>query len=162
MQKVECFLLHLKEIYPSLRKPSSSTIDDWKTILDQLSVEDIVNTLKHWVNLNPKTPPTPKQFSASLVKKNTKKTNKRTFLPFNPETYLFNEDIKKQRNKHFFSTYRRAVNYILNVRLKEFYPKEEFKNFNYSARYERAVEKGLFADFADVLDYVSESRECYD
>lgn len=161
MQKTECFLLNLKELYPSLKKPSQKILSDWQTLLSPLSVDEIISNLKLWVKNNPSTPPTPSTFITKLP--HTPKTSHtKKNLPFSPETYLFEQDIKKNRNKHLYSTYCKAVRYIINYRLKEYYPKEEFKTFNYSARYERAVEKGLFADFDEILDFVHTQGENYD
>ena len=160
MQKTECFLLNLKELYPNLKKPSSALFREWQKLLSPLSTERIVSTLKLWVKENPTTPPSPKTFLSPPAQ--IKSPPRPQGLPFSPEAYLFEQDIKKNRNIHLYSTYCKAVRYILNYRLKQYYPKEEFKNFNFSDRYERAVERGLFADFAEVLELVHNSGENYD
>ena len=161
MQKTECFLLNLKELYPSLKKPSKKILSDWQNLLSPLSVDEIISNLHLWVKNNPNTPPTPSTFIPSHTPA-SKPSQTRQGLPFSPEAYLFEQDIKKNRNTHLYSTYCKAVRYILNYRLKQYYAKEEFKTFDYNDRYERAVERGLFADFDEVLDFVHQQGENYD
>lgn len=163
MHKVECFLLNIKELYPTFKYPSSSMLLRWKELLSPYSADEIIFAIKQWrKNYGTELSPSIDLFTSCLTKRTQKNLTKRTLLPFNPENHLMEQDIKANRCKYLYPTYRQAVRYILNVRLKEFFTKEEFKKLNYSQRYIEAVERGLFADFDKTLDFVSTKGGYYD
>ncbi len=163
MQKVECFLLNIKELYPNFNYPSQNLIQKWDQTLSPFSADEIIFAIKQWrKTYGTSQAPTIKLFTPYLVKKNSKTLSKRQSLPFSPENYLMEQDIKANRCKHLYPTYCKAVKYIINIRLKEYYNKTDFKKLNYSQRYSQAVEKGLFADFDKVLDFVSKNGGNYD
>lgn len=162
MQKTKCFISNLRELYPNMSAPNEYQSQEWQKILSPLNVEDIISTLKSWVKKSPKYPPTPQKFQNHLKFTSKPQTMTKQYLPFSPESYLMRQDIENNRCKHFYPTYCNAVRYLLNVKLKTFYKNDEFKNFNYSKRYQLAVERGLFADFDQTLDFVASSGEYYD
>ena len=163
MHKIECFLLNIKELYPNFQYPSYETIRKWKDILEPYTADEIISAIKQWRKNNSiQNAPDVELFKSYLVKKNEKNLTKCQFLPFNPESYLMEQDIKANRCKHLYPIYCRAVKYIINTRLKNFCSKNEFKHLNYSQRYTMAVEKGLFADFDKILDFVSTNGGNYD
>ena len=159
--KSDCFLLNVKEIYPDFLKPSVEEYKIWEKMLNPYSAEEIIMGLKKWRKVKgKKIAPNVEEFGRYLG--GGKKDFKiKGGLPFNPEGYLMEQDIKAGRCKHFYPTYCKAVRYIFNVRLKELYKEKGFKDFSYSQKYRLAVENGLFADFDDVLDFVKESGEYY-
>ena len=163
MRKTDCFLLNLKELYPNFPKQSSQTILKWDEILNPFSVDEIILAIKKYRRSNNlTTPPTPEVFKNYLSAKTTPKQLKKNYLPFSPENHLMEQDIKAGRCKYLYPIYCKAVRYILNVRLKKYYTKQEYNSLNFSSRYISAVEKGLFADFDKVLDFVNQSGEYYD
>ena len=161
-RKSECFLLNVKEIYPHFMYPSDDECNKWEKVLLDYSPEEIIMGLKKWRRVKGKNVvPLVDEFGKYLVFNKTREEFKRSELPFSPEVYLMEQDIKNGRCKHFYPTYCRAVRYVLNVKLKELYDSKEFKGFSYSKKYHLAVENGLFADFDEVLDLVKHSGEYY-
>ena len=161
-RKSECFLLNVKEIYPNFLYPAKDECEKWEKLLEPFEAEEIIIGLKKWRRAKGKfLVPLVEEFGKYLCFNKKNLELKEGGLPFSPEAYLMEQDIKAGRCKHFYPTYCRAVRYILNERLKELYKKEEFKNFSYSKKYRLAVENGLFADFDDVLDFVKQSGEYY-
>ncbi len=157
MQKINCFLLNIKYLYPNFKKPSSEEFSKWNALISPYSVEEIILAIKKWKKShNQTTYPTLQEFKKFLYHKPNPSPSNLSNLPFNPETYLMEQDIKSGRCKHLYPTYCKAVNYILNERLKEFYNYNDYKKFNYSTRYKLAVEHGLFADFENTLDFIKE------
>ena len=163
MQKTNCFFLNLEELYPTFQKQNQKYFHKWQELLTPFSVDDIIFAIKKYKRANKTTtPPTLEEFKKYLTHTKSIKQIKKTYLPFSPENYLMEQDLKAKRCKYLYPTYCKAVRYILNVRLKQHHTKEEYKALNFSARYISAVEKGLFADFDKVLDFVHKSGEYYD
>lgn len=162
MHKINCFLLNIKELYPNFPKQSDNLTKQWYNLLTPYSVDEIISAIKKWrKTYGTSKYPNTKNFENFLAHKIEKTPPPLKNLPFNPEGYLMEQDILANRCKHLYPTYCKAVRYILNVRLKEYYTDKDFKNLNYSNRYKSAVDKGLFADFEEVLDFVKERSENY-
>lgn len=157
MQKIDSFLLNIKYLYPNFKKPTPLEHTSWEELIAPYSVEEIILAIKKWKKSHTQNAyPTIQEFKNFLQYKQPPSSSSSYNLPFNPETYLMDQDIKSGRCKHLYPTYCKAVNYILNDRLKEFYPYNDFKKFNYSTRYKLAVDHGLFADFENTLDFIKE------
>jgi len=151
------FFWNLKEIYPNFMKPAAIDADIWAEMLEPYSKENIYKALKDYRRSEKGAfPPLPAQFKDFLYPySETKKPS----LPFSPPSYLMDEDVKAGRCRHFFPTYVSAVNYILDVKLKDVLGMEEYAKYpDYGARFKKSVELCLFADFDKVLDYVYEKR----
>ena len=149
------FFWNLKELYPNFNRPSAIDEDIWAEMLTPYTKENIYAALKAYRKSEKGAyPPLPAQFKEHLYPY-TKRVTVVDELPLSPSTYLMEEDIKAGRCKHFFPTYEEAVNYIFDVKLKEVLGMEEFAKLpSRGARYQKAVDLCLFADFDQVLDLV--------
>ena len=154
MTKKSDFLFwNLKKIYPSLCRPLKIDEEIWSGILEPYSELDIYAALKEY-RQSPVGAriPLPRQFEDFLKMYARREVD--NSLPPSPECYLIEEDKREGRCKHFFPTYKRGVEYVLNVKLKLEIGEEEFNKMTRGMRYQAAVDNGLFADFDEVLDYV--------
>ena len=148
------FFLILKEVYPTICKPSAIDEEIWEEILNSFEPEQIRAAIKSY-RASPKGafPPLPSQFGEFLYPYTKRKVYEE--LPLSPSTYIMEQDIKAGRCKYLFPTYEAAVNYLFDVRLKEVLGKDEFAKYpSRGARYYKAVELGLFADFDEILEIV--------
>ena len=162
MHKTQCFLNNLSAIYPNLPKANLETFANWQNLLLDYSPDDILKALRTWHKKHaPTYYPTPKEFSYYLTHLPKKTHPRRKDLPFNPETYLMEQDIKNQTCTHLYPDYANAVRYILSIELQKHIPKELIKTYSYSERYSKAVELGLFANFHQTLETVSKSGVRY-
>ena len=148
------FFLNLKQLYPNLCQPAKIDVEIWEEILEPFSQDEIYAALKSYRksssgNFAPM-PSVFKDYLSPYVKRECQEPS----LPLSPETYLMDEDIKAGRCKHLFPTYARAVQYVLNEKLKEAVGEETFATYTPGQRYRQAVDLGLFADFDEVLDLV--------
>jgi len=149
------FFLNLKQMYPSLLKPSEIDEEIWAEILAPFSLDNVRSALKAYrMSSKGGFPPIPAVFKDFLYPYT--KTKEIESLPLSPASYIMEQDIKEGRCKYLFPTYQEAVNYIFDVKLKEVLPASEFKQLkSRGARYRKAVELGLFADFENALELVA-------
>ena len=151
--KSDYFFLNLKQVYPRFARPTALETEIWEEMLEDYSFEDIRAGIKSYRKYDTAgTPPTPAKFREYLYQHEP--CEEKPCLPLSPEKHLMEEDIRAGRCRHFFPAYCRAVSHVLNVKLAELYPPEEFKSFSRGRRYRLAVDNGLFADFDRVLDIV--------
>lgn len=149
------FFWNLKELYPNFKRPSAIDEDIWAEMLKPYTKENIYAALKSYRKSAKGTyPPIPAQFEEFLYPY-TKRVVVVEELPLSPSTYLMDEDIKAGRCKYFFPIYEKAVNYVFDEKLKEVLGAEEFAKLpSRGARYRKAVDLCLFADFEQALDLV--------
>ena len=163
MQKTHCFIKNLLAIYPHYHQPTPNELKLWQQILSPYSPDEILKALRTWHKKNTSTYyPTPKEFAPLLVHIPTKTHPHRQDLPFNPETYLMEQDIKNNTCHYLYPDYVNAVRYLLNVELKKHIPLEQYKTFSFSKKYSQAVELGLFANFHQTLENIVKSGVHYD
>lgn len=155
------FFLTLKEIYPTISKPSVIDEEIWEDMLEPFEQAQIRAAIKSYRSTSKGAfPPLPAQFKEFLYPYTKRKVYDE--LPLSPATHIMEQDIKAGRCKHLFPTYEAAVNYLFDVRLKEVLGKEEFAKYpTRGSRYYKAVDLGLFADFDDILEIVYRERRGY-
>lgn len=149
------FFWIVKDIYPNFSKPSIVDADIWADMLENYSKTDIFKALKDYRQSEYGVfAPCPSQFKEFIyVYRKDKQVHEE---PFCLPSYLMEEDIKANRCKHNFTIYQWAVNYVLEVKLKEVLGEEEFKKYpTYGTRYKKAIEECLFADFDKTLEIVA-------
>ncbi|MCM1324240.1 MAG: hypothetical protein NC218_08755 [Acetobacter sp.] len=154
--KSDFFFLTIKQVYPNFRQPSDLETEIWEEVLEPYDEDSIRDGIKSYrKNVDTGFAPTPAKFREFLflpVKKRAE--NELPELPLSPESYLMDEDIKAGKCKYFFSTYVKAVAYVFDVKVKEISDPEEYKKYTRGMKYRIAVDKGLFADFDQILDKV--------
>ncbi len=153
-KKSDYFFLNIKQVYPTFTKPSALETEIWEEMLEPYDLADILAGIKSYRKTEEMNfAPNPARFKNYLFS-HRKRAEPKLSLPLSPETYLMEEDIKSGRCRHFFPTYCKGVEHVLEVKLKKLYPEEEFKAFSRGKKYRLAVENGLFADFDTILDMV--------
>ena len=152
--KSDFFFAHIKQIYPTFPKPSGLETEIWEEILEPYDEEFILKGIKSYrKSVDTPYAPSPAKFCEYLYQP-AKKDEREAELPMCPASYLMQEDQKAGRCVHFFPTYEKAVQYILNQKTKELLTPDEYKQTTYGERYRFAVDNGLFADFDTILDLV--------
>ncbi len=162
-KKSDYFFVNIKQIYPTFARPSALDTEVWSELLEPYSEEEIRQSIKAYrKNEDSKFAPTPARFKSYLFRDapSARKREVNDDLPLSPESYLMQNDIKAGRCKYFFMTYTRAVEYVLEEKLKSVVKPEEFKGYTRGMKYRQAVEYGLFADFDETLDYVYKKGSC--
>ena len=159
-KKSDYFFINVKQIYKNFKKPSDLDVEVWEELLEPYTEEEILVAIKTYRKCEDSPfAPSPAKFR-EYVYSFSKKTEKNT-LPLCPEMYLIHQDIEAGRCKYFYPVYVDAVNYIINVQLKQFYDPKVFKEMTRGERYYQAVERGLFADFDSALDHVYKEKGIY-
>lgn len=158
-KKSDYFFINIKQIYPTFAKPSELDVEIWAELLEPFSEEEIRKGIKNYrQSEDTGFAPSPAHFKKYLVKESLATTKREDIdaLPLSPETYLMEVDRKAGRCKYYFRVYSKAVDYVLEEKVKEVVPPEKFKKYSRGMKYRQAVELGLFADFEEILDYIYE------
>ena len=154
-QKSDYFFVTIKQVFPNFARPSELETEIWEEVLEPYTEEIIRDGIKAYrKTVDTGFAPSPAKFQEFLYAPAVKEKKRREELPLSPEKYLMEADIKAGRCRHFFPTYARAVTYVLDVKVKEVVKSDEFLKMSRVARYRFAVDNGLFADFARILDKV--------
>lgn len=137
---------------------------EWEQAFDKYDTDDVIQAINnYWRYKSDKTRPSVAQILALLqtekdvTPKNEIKTDSMRY--FCIESDLMARDIKLGRNLGYtLSTYRRAVNYILNDALVNLIGEQEFRNLSSddkvkerSDKYIIAMQNGLFNNFDEIL-----------
>jgi hypothetical protein len=152
------FFLHIKHIYHNFQRPSEIEEEIWNEMLSPYNTDEIKTAIKSYRKSEDGAfPPIPSKFANHLrfIKRRKKKEEP---LPFSPEHYYMQEDIKNHRCKYLYPVYVDAVKYILYNLLEKAATKEELKDLSYEERYHLAIEYGLFEYFHPILDLVAKKR----
>lgn len=156
--KSDYFFLELKQLYTNFSKPAAIDEEIWAETLEPFSKENIRAALKTYrMSKNGAFVPTVAQFKDYLFP--YEERVKKEDLPLSPETYLMDEDIRQGRCKYLFPIYAKAVQYVLEVKVKESVGDEVFSKLSRGMKYRTAVDYGLFADFDKVLEMISKNEE---
>ena len=151
------FFISIKSIYPNFMRPSKLEEEIWEEVLDGYSVDDILLAIKAYrKNEELNVAPTPAKIKKYIFSRRPKEVL--GGLPMSAELYLMDLDRKAGREVHYFHTYTKGINYVLDVKLRALVAVDEFNKLDYSAKYRLAVDNGLFADFDVVLAKIKEGR----
>lgn len=157
-KKSDYLFLSIKQTYPSFVKPSTLDTEIWEEMLTPFDENDIRCALKDYRRQDMTgQAPKPATFRGylKLYEKVAKKVDE---LPWSPESYLMEQDIKAGRCKYFYPDYVSAVRYILEVKVKEIVGEKMYRKFTEGMKYRTAVDYGLFADFDKILETVTNSK----
>lgn len=155
--KSDYFFLYIKQVYPTFPKPSALETEIWEELLEPYSEEIILKGIKSYrKTVDTPYAPSPAKFSEYLYSPVSSRRPKSPYddLPPCPESYLIAEDKKAGRCKHNYPTYVKAVNYLLDVKTRDYMSEAEYKKSSRYQRYRFAVDNGFFADFDKTLDFV--------
>lgn len=156
-QRTDYFFIHIKSIYPNFQRPSELDEEIWDEILTPYNADEIKTAIKSYrKNEDGAFAPIPSKFTPYLHK--IKKQNKPEALPFSPEHYLMQEDIKNHRCKYLYPVYVEAVKYTTTDLLKKYISNKKLKEMPHEERYKLAVEYGLFEHFQHTLNLVANKR----
>ena len=151
--KTDFLFLNIKQLYPMFARPSALDTEIWAELLQPYALTEIMHALKAYrKNEENNFPPNPAKFKNYLYTKQKDMQG----IPFSPEGYLMQQDMKAGRCKYFYPVYRRGVAYVIDNKLRALYPKAEFHKLTVNQKYHLAVENGLFGDFDKVLDLVAD------
>ncbi|MBO5038239.1 MAG: hypothetical protein J6C85_02115 [Alphaproteobacteria bacterium] len=157
-KKSDYLFLSIKQVYPAFAKPAALDMEIWEEMLEPFDQDDIKSALKDYRRTDVTgQAPRPGTFRTYL-KPYEKVFREVDELPWSPESYLMEEDIKAGRCKYFFPDYASGVQYILDVRVKEIVGEKMYRKFTPGMKYRAAVDYGLFADFDEVLEIVTKSK----
>lgn len=156
--RTDYFFLHIKDIYHNFPRPSKIEEEIWDEVLTPYNAEEMKSAIKSYRKSGDGAfPPIPSKFAPHLrtIKKYKKKTEP---LPFSPEHYYMQEDIKNYRCKYLYPVYVDAVKYILTEMLQHYVSKDKLKKLTHEEKYNLAMEYGLFEYFHIILDMVAKKR----
>ena len=155
--RTDYFFIHIKSIYPNFKRPSELDEEIWDEVLTPYNAEEIKTAIKSYRKSEEGTfAPTPSKFTPYLRKITQNK--KIEALPFSPEHYLMQEDIKNNRCRYLYPVYVEAVKYTTNDLLQNYIPAKKLKEKTHEERYKLAVEYGLFEHFQHTLNIVANKR----
>lgn len=153
----------IKAIYPTFEYPDELDVDVWLDVLNGYSQTQILDALKAYRrNTEYNTAPTPANFEKWL-KLQEKDAPVHEEIPkvkyFNPAVEFMQRDINLGKCKHTLKAYDRAVDYIINELLLDEVPVSEHGKMDFSTKCANAKDKGLFANFDDILEQLATTGE---
>ena len=153
----------IKAIYPTFEYPDELDVDVWLDVLNGYSQTQILDALKAYRrNTEYNTAPTPANFEKWL-KLQEKDAPVHEEIPkvkyFNPAVEFMQRDINLGKCKHTIKAYDRAVDYIINELLLDEIPVSEHGKMDFSTKVANAKDKGLFANFDDILEQLATTGE---
>ncbi|MBP3687108.1 MAG: hypothetical protein J6J35_01935 [Alphaproteobacteria bacterium] len=157
-EKSDYLFLSIKQLYPAFAKPAALDMEIWAEMLEPFDEEDIKSALKDYRRSDMTgQAPKPGTFRNYLApyKRELREVDD---LPWSPESYLMEQDIKAGRCKYFFPDYVSGVQYILNVLVKKEVGEKMFRKMTSGMKYRTAVDYGMFADFDKILEIVTKSK----
>lgn len=144
----------IKRLYPTFVRPDELDIEVWSEVLEGYSQTDILDALKAYRKNTPyDKAPNPATFKTFLCG-SVKTTGGVEFKAESPAEQMMNEDIKSGNCKHLLNVYKIAVDYVLTDKLIDIVGITEWRNIDYSKRYQTAKKNGLFDDFGATLKKV--------
>ena len=153
------FFLNVKNIYHNFPRPSDIEEEIWNEMLSPYNLDEIRSAIKTYRKSEDGAfAPIPSKFSPYLrhIKRRKQKPEP---LPFSPEHYFMQEDIKNNRCKYLYPVYVDAVKHTLFYLLEKVATQKELKDINYEQRYKLAAEYGLFDYFQNTLVTVANQRK---
>lgn len=160
MEKAQEILFHIEELYtenPSEEKiiqaceKNQTRYQAWVDAFNGYDLSDVLSAIDNfWEFKNSKTKPNVAQIKAILNAHKTEKTTETREGEFNalsPAIQRMESDIESGNCHHLLPVYEEAVKYILTDKLIDLVGVSEWRNMDYSKRYQTAKNNGLFDDF---------------
>lgn len=168
MEKTQEIIKHLFDLYNESEYTEDQIInwcaknaeryDAWESAFKDFDTLDVFQAIDHYWRYNSnKTKPTVAKILAILATNNAKRLENnevKNVRYYDPAQEYMQRDIKLGCCKHLLGDYNRAVRAII-ARLDNYIPILELQNMDFSTKWQNAVDKGLVADFDDVLEAVS-------
>lgn len=163
--KAKEILKHIEELYTAepdfdnlekMFEKNPERLEMWEKAFEQYELADVLKAIdEHWEFKSSRCRPNVSQIKAKLSVNNVEKIlTDDTCVEFRavaPAEQLMSRDIELKRCRHNLYIYKRAVEYILSERLLDHIPVDVWRKLGFEGKYKLAKEKGLFADFDDVL-----------
>lgn len=164
MEKALEILKHIEELYvaePDLNKfermaqKNPERVKAWDDAFKDYDLSDVLCAIdEYWNFKSSKSKPSVHHIRAML---NTKKDVEKVISNVAEEKLsdyasdFMARDIKIGCNRHILPVYQKAVRYVAEERLSEELPYDEWRNLSFAERCEKAMQKGLFNGFDDIL-----------
>lgn len=153
----------IKAIYPTFEYPDELDVDIWLDVLNGYSQTQILDALKAYRrNTEYNCAPTPANFEKWLKNQEKETPIQNNTEPavvcFDPASRYMQRDIKIGVCKHLLGDYNRAVRAIVR-RLEDYVPITELQKMDFAQKWQNVENKGLNADFDEVLEKVCSGDE---
>ena len=168
MEKTQEILKHMFDLYNETEYSEEEIIHwceknmeryrAWEDAFKEFDMVDVFQAIDdYWRYNSNKTKPTVAKILATLATNKAKRieqTKESSVRYYDPAQEYMQRDLKLGCCKHLLGDYNRAVRAII-ARLEDYVPINELQNMDFSTKWQNAVDKGLVADFDDVLEAVS-------
>ena len=172
MEKALEILYHIDELYaenPSredvekLAEKNPERVQAWQDAFAEYDMVDVFQAIDdYWRYNSNKTKPTVAKILATLTTNKAKRVvadESQSIKYFNPAVEFMQRDINLGKCKHTIKAYDRAVDYIINELLLDEVPVSEHGKMDFSTKVANAKDKGLFANFDDILEQLATTGE---
>ena len=173
MEKTQEIIKHLFDLYNESEYTEEQIInwcaknaeryDAWESAFKDFDTLDVFQAIDHYWRYNSnKTKPTVAKILAILETNNAKRieeTQTQQVKYFNPAVEFMQRDINLGKCKHTIKAYDRAVDYIINELLLDEVPVSEHGKMDFTTKVANAKDKGLFANFDDILEQLATTGE---
>lgn len=173
MEKTQEILKHLFDLYNETEYTEEQIINwcaknterynAWQDAFAEYDLTDVFQAIDdYWRYNSNKTKPTVAKILATLTTNKAKRTiddGQPSVKYFNPAVEFMQRDINLGKCKHTIKAYDRAVDYIINELLLDEVPMQEHGKMDFSTKCANAKNKGLFANFDDILEQLATTGE---
>lgn len=172
MEKTQEILKHMFDLYNDTEYSEDEILHwceknmeryrAWEEAFKEFDTIDVFDAIDHYWRYNSnKTKPTVAKILAILATNNAKRLENnevKNVRYYDPAQEYMQRDLKLGCCKHLLGDYNRAVRAII-ARLDDYIPIQELQNMDFAQKWQNVENKGLNADFDEVLEKVCAGDE---